>query len=300
MHGMNRPELLTPSTPVEAPGGSSASTGRAEALRLLAAQFEAVLLSQMLSAMRTSVFGDEESSGFGSGPLADALYTELSLALSRAGGLGIGDALLEPLMKATESGEHLDAPGAPGPGALSGWPSSAGLPSAMNLPAAIGLTTAAGLPGTSSSTKTTAFDAAAAVATAVPPRAALFEGRLSSAFGWREHPVTGGVKFHSGVDIAMPEGRDVPAARAGEVTFAGEQGGYGLTVVIDHGNGVSTRYAHLSELRVKEGERVADGQTIGLSGATGRVTGPHLHFEVLEHGRPVDPSAGIGRLYASR
>jgi murein DD-endopeptidase MepM/ murein hydrolase activator NlpD len=131
-------------------------------------------------------------------------------------------------------------------------------------------------------------------------RAALFDGALTSSFGWRQHPISGGMKFHQGVDIAMPSGRDVPAAQAGQVAFAGEQGAYGLTVVINHGDGVSTRYAHLSAIHVKAGERVGDGQTIAQSGATGRVTGAHLHFEVLENGEPIDPAAGVGRLYAAR
>ena len=281
MRGMDHVELPGAGTPVEGAHGPQGQAQTPEQLRLLAAQFEAMLLSQMLSSMRSSMFGDDEDAGFAKGPLADAMYTELSLALSRAGGFGMADAMLDPIMRQTGidiggAGEGTFAlPGMPQPAGLAAFPS--GLPQAIP---------ATGAPVSSG--------AAPAL------REALFEGRLSSNFGWREHPVTGGLKFHQGVDIAMPEGRDVPAARAGEVTFAGEQGGYGLTVVIDHGGGVSTRYAHLSELKVQQGDRVTDGQTIALSGATGRVTGAHLHFEVLDQGRPIDPAAGVGRLYASR
>jgi murein DD-endopeptidase MepM/ murein hydrolase activator NlpD len=233
-----------------------------EQLRLLAAQFESMLLSQMLSQMRSSMFDDEEGdAGFAKGPLGDAMYSELSLALSRAGGFGLADSMLGPLMR--EAGE-----------------------------AGAGTTGAYGMPASSTISMPDVSGPAM--------RSALFDGALTSSFGWRQHPVSGGMKFHQGVDIAMPVGRDVPAARAGQVTFAGEQGGYGLTVVVNHGDGVSTRYAHLSEIKVKAGEAVADGQSIALSGATGRVTGAHLHFEVLENGQPIDPATGVGRLYAGR
>lgn len=236
-----------------------------EQLRLLAAQFESMLLSQMLTQMRSTLFDDEEDAGigFGKGPLADAMYSELSLALSRAGGFGLTDSLMGPLMRQAGDQEA----GATG----------IAMPSIpVTMPPATGVSMGE---------------------SAAP---AIFHGRISSAFGWRDHPITGGAKFHRGVDIAMPAGRDVPAARAGRVTFAGEQGGYGLTVVVNHGDGIATRYAHLSELHVRAGDGVAEGQTIAQSGATGRVTGAHLHFEVLQDGEPVDPAAGLGRFYAQR
>ena len=124
----------------------------------------------------------------------------------------------------------------------------------------------------------------AAVSVAMP-------GRMSSGYGWRKDPIDGHVKFHKGVDIAMPAGQDVPSARAGEVTFAGDVSGYGLTVVVKHDDRTSTRYAHLSEILVAPGDAVNAGQTIAHSGATGRATGPHLHFEVLEAGQAVDPGS---------
>ena len=233
-----------------------------EQLRQLAAQFEALLLSQMLQQMRSSLFDDNDSdSGFAKGPLGDAMYTELSLSLSRAGGFGLAESMMEPLLR--ESGTVM-------PAGAGGFGMPAAATAAMTM----------------------------ADTTAPVTRNALFEGTLTSSFGWRQHPISGGAKFHKGVDIAMPIGREVPVAQAGQVTFAGDQGAYGLTVVVAHGNGVSTRYAHLSELRVQAGDTVGDGQTIALSGATGRVTGAHLHFEVLDNGKPIDPSDGIGRLYA--
>jgi murein DD-endopeptidase MepM/ murein hydrolase activator NlpD len=210
-----------------------------EQLRALAAQFESLLVSQMLQQMRQSMFDESDtSSGFNSGPLADSLFAELSVALSRAGGFGLGQSLMEPLERAAGT------TGAPTP-------------------------------------------SEATVAAA--PAAALARAVRTSEFGWRRDPVSGDVRFHKGVDLAMPVGQDVPVARGGSVVSAGALSGYGQTVVVAHGDGTSTRYAHLSEILVQPGETVAAGQTIAKSGATGRVTGPHLHFEVLRDGIPVDP-----------
>jgi murein DD-endopeptidase MepM/ murein hydrolase activator NlpD len=112
---------------------------------------------------------------------------------------------------------------------------------------------------------------------------------VTSAYGWRQDPFTGEAKFHKGIDLRAAEGSDVAAAGAGRVTFAGVSGGYGTTVVVEHPNGLSTRYAHLSGIRVKVGDEIAAGQVIGLAGSTGRATAAHLHFEVLEDGVQVDP-----------
>jgi murein DD-endopeptidase MepM/ murein hydrolase activator NlpD len=114
---------------------------------------------------------------------------------------------------------------------------------------------------------------------------------VSSKFGWRQDPLTGQATFHHGVDIAVAYGHDVRAAADGVVSFAGVQNGYGNTVVIDHEGGRQTRYAHLSQELVRAGDVVSEGQVLGKSGNSGRTTGPHLHFEMLVNGRPVDPVA---------
>lgn len=116
--------------------------------------------------------------------------------------------------------------------------------------------------------------------------------RLSSVFGRRNHPVLGGVRMHTGIDYAAPVGTEVSATGAGRIVFAGTSRGYGLTVDIDHGGGVVTRYAHLSEIAatVEKGTRVKAGTRIGAVGATGLVSGPNLHYEVRVDGRPVDPT----------
>jgi len=105
---------------------------------------------------------------------------------------------------------------------------------------------------------------------------------ISSIFGTRVHPVTGQVRFHQGTDLAAPEGTPVVAAFSGRVEIAGWLGGYGLIVVISHGDTHETRYAHLSEVLVKPGQEIKQGNVIGLVGSTGMATGPHLHFEIWQ------------------
>lgn len=103
---------------------------------------------------------------------------------------------------------------------------------------------------------------------------------ISSAFGWRLHPVGGEMRFHSGTDLGAPQGTPVLAAFSGKVDIADLVGGYGLTIVLQHNKGVEqTLYAHLSEVFVKPGEEVKQGEVIGRVGSTGLSTGPHLHFE---------------------
>jgi murein DD-endopeptidase MepM/ murein hydrolase activator NlpD len=131
--------------------------------------------------------------------------------------------------------------------------------------------------------------ASPAVIDSVPSRPPVVPESVNSTFGWRSDPITGRPRFHNGVDIAAAYGSNVEAAGAGRVAFAGAQGGYGETVLIDHGGGRQTRYAHLSELLVKAGDTVQAGQVVGRAGSSGRSTGPHLHFEVLVNGTPVDP-----------
>ncbi|AEH51013.1 LysM peptidoglycan-binding domain-containing protein [Pseudothermotoga thermarum] len=115
-------------------------------------------------------------------------------------------------------------------------------------------------------------------------------GTLSSPFGYRIHPITKKYSFHSGIDISAPEGTPVFASTSGVVTFAGENGGYGLMVEIKSGN-VVTRYAHLSKITVYVGQNVSQGTLIGRVGSTGLTTGPHLHFEIVVAGNATNPLA---------
>ncbi|MBC6428598.1 MAG: M23 family metallopeptidase [Cellvibrionales bacterium] len=120
-------------------------------------------------------------------------------------------------------------------------------------------------------------------------------GWLSSRFGMRADPFTGKQAWHNGVDIAAKHGTDVLAVASGVVSFAGERGGYGQLVEITHENGFVTRYGHSSEIYVAAGDIVKKGQVISAMGSTGRSTGSHVHFEVLKHGRAVDPASYIRR-----
>lgn len=114
-------------------------------------------------------------------------------------------------------------------------------------------------------------------------------GPITSPFGWRTHPIFGTQRFHTGIDIGADYGDAVVASDGGVVIYADWMGGYGKAVIIDHGGGISTLYAHNSELLVSEGQKVYKGQQISRVGTTGYSTGPHLHFEVREGGSPVNP-----------
>ena len=229
----------------------------------VAREFEAMLLAQMVRQLRETLEASEEdeeeggSLGLGDQTMMETIDVELARELSKAGGIGLAKVLRESMMRAT--------PGTAAPAQLA--PAGTESPSA---PVAI-------------PTPTTA--AMAAVPVSWP-----LDGAQTSAYGWRTDPFHGTRRFHSGVDLKAAYGREVPAAAAGKVSFAGEQGGYGLTVLLDHGNGTQTRYAHLSSLSVEAGEEVARGTLVGRVGSTGRSTGPHLHFEVLVAGRAVDPA----------
>lgn len=122
-------------------------------------------------------------------------------------------------------------------------------------------------------------------------------GYISSAFGKRNDPFTGRKAFHKGVDIPAKPGTPIHAIGAGVVIYAGKKSGYGRMVEIDHGNGYTTRYAHVSKTLVNVGDRVSKGTDVAEVGSTGRSTGPHLHLELLKNGKQVNPRK---RLYSAR
>jgi len=120
-------------------------------------------------------------------------------------------------------------------------------------------------------------------------------GALTSPYGWRIHPIFGDRRLHTGIDLRGSTGEPIHAAANGTVILAGTWGGYGRTVVVDHGGGLSTLYAHASRIAASEGEEVLAGEVVAYVGCTGFCTGPHLHFEVREVGSPVDPMLYLPR-----
>jgi len=125
--------------------------------------------------------------------------------------------------------------------------------------------------------------------TSIPSAMPAASYKLSSSFGYRRDPINGRGAMHNGLDFKAAYGTSILAAADGVVTFAGWQGGYGKTIEITHGNGLMTRYAHLSRLEIQKGQKVERGLQIGRMGSTGRSTGTHLHFEVRHNGRAINP-----------
>lgn len=121
------------------------------------------------------------------------------------------------------------------------------------------------------------------------------EGYISSDFGWRSDPFTGKQSLHEGLDIGVWYNTPVLATGDGRIKFAGMKGSYGYLVIIDHGYGFETRYAHLNKVKVKKGQKVSRGDIIAYSGNTGRSNGPHLHYEVRKNNIPQNPRNYIGR-----
>lgn len=112
---------------------------------------------------------------------------------------------------------------------------------------------------------------------------------ITSGFGRRNDPVHGGLAVHKGIDIGGQNGTEVFAPADGTIIFVGKRGGYGNVIVVDHGYGLQTHYAHLSKFRCTVGDHVKRGDTLADMGSTGKSTGPHLHYEVRRYGRPLDP-----------
>jgi murein DD-endopeptidase MepM/ murein hydrolase activator NlpD len=121
------------------------------------------------------------------------------------------------------------------------------------------------------------------------------KGYMSSRYGWRSDPITGKRSMHTGLDFAGKAGSEIVAVASGVVSWTGKNSGYGNVVEISHGDDLITRYAHNKENLVVSGDLVRKGETIALMGSSGRVTGPHVHFEVYKNGRAVDPSSYVAR-----
>ena len=277
--------------------GAVADAGRTDKQRLaaVAAEFESMLLVQMLRDMRTSGSWDTGGDGdtLGAETFFETLDVELASHLSKAKGLGLGKQLLGML-----DGQTPRTAGA----AIGSAAANAAMPgSAESKSAGLASASLAGIaPALKAGAAAYAGSRAAAAAAALAPLslepsaagASLTApaGTITSDYGWRNDPLNGAQKFHRGIDLRAAYGQDVHSAGPGRVIFSGEQGGYGTTVVVEHANGVQTRYAHLSDALVRTGEEVGAQAVIGRAGRSGRATGTHLHFEVIAQGRHVDPA----------
>lgn len=261
------------------PAGLSAGKDTPEARAEAAKQFEALLLGELMKAMRaTASFGEEEGDAFARGTYGEMF--DQALVESSAGGLGIAQ-LFERQTSggATASGMTTRVAA---PHRVSAYREAA---SAIEpLGHAHGPKDRDGL--------TTSFDGGVPTPGLWP----VDGGVQSSGYGFRTHPIHGDKRFHSGLDIAAPEGREIRAVQRGTVTYAQRHPGYGNMVEITHPDGIVTRYAHASRLHVRVGDVVDTGEAIADVGSTGQSTGPHLHFEVRDGSRRLNPETYLERL----
>ena len=258
-----------------------------------------MLMLQMVHQMRQSIsFDDEKEQGLGNETMTDTFDVEFSRYLAKSGGIGLGGLIerqLSKQMAASPTPEESDLSAAAanaGSARVSASVRTTASVPISSLPASVAPTSAA---PASAAPASPAPDAAAGsafskTAAGISSLTMPLESETTSGFGWRKDPLGHGRRFHSGVDLRAAYGTDVPSAAAGNVTFAGDQGGYGTMVVVRHEDGFETRYAHLSSAAVQVGDRVDAGQALGRVGSTGRSTGPHLHFEVRRNGQQLDPT----------
>jgi murein DD-endopeptidase MepM/ murein hydrolase activator NlpD len=309
--------LPTPATPIDLSQSFALDTkanGKNDAAQAatLAQEFEAMLLLQMVRGMRQSLLtDDEQGEGLGQETMTDTFDAEFARYLAQKGGLGLQDFIKTQVTKNSNAGSAgADSTKAAG---TQIQPNTA-IPAHTAVPATpIRHSDSPAGPVTANSAAAASVDAAgtkiaasggAGIDASARGVDDSEEGELTrpldgaattSKFGWRPDPFHGRRRFHSGVDLKAAYGTEVPAAGHGRVTFSGERGGYGTLVVIQHEDGVETRYAHLAATEVREGDRVESGQTIGRVGSSGRSTGAHLHFEVLVNGTRVDPERLVSR-----
>jgi len=130
-------------------------------------------------------------------------------------------------------------------------------------------------------------------AAGLPLSTPMSKGSITSRFGVRTDPFRRRPAMHTGIDFRSPTGQPARATAAGKVVSAGYEGGYGNMVEIDHGGGITTRFAHLSKITAKKGQTIAKGDVVGNTGSTGRSTGPHLHYEIRVNGKAIDPMTFI-------
>jgi murein DD-endopeptidase MepM/ murein hydrolase activator NlpD len=232
-------------------------------LKKVTKEFESIFIGQLLKVMRETI----EESGLMEGGFGKSIYTELfdqevSLSMAEHGALGIGNLLYRNMEKrlsesvpSNEASKELQPPAQASPSNSEVSMQNESEISDLQLPVC---------------------------------------APVSSSFGLRKDPFSHNIRFHKGLDLAAPEGTSVIAALPGKVIEAKYEAGYGNTIVLQHANGIQTRYGHLADMNVKAGDVVGSEDVLGTVGQTGRSTGPHLHFEVTRMGEPVNPLIAAG------
>lgn len=243
-----------------------AAPTQAEQAKTAAKQLEAFFLRQILAEARPQGGGGIDG-GFAGDTFKQMLDEQLADKMAGAGGLGLAHMFEKQL---------------------------ANVPGAQTLPSP-----AAVLPATHSAnpmpaTTVPLHELMGPKLEGAPQFALPAIGRRASGYGERIDPINHTTSIHPGFDIAAPTGARVAAAAEGEVVHAGPAGTYGNLVTVRHANGFETRYAHLSKVLVKPGDKVLVGQQVGEVGSTGRSTGPHLHFEIRKQGKALDPADYLG------
>jgi murein DD-endopeptidase MepM/ murein hydrolase activator NlpD len=261
----------------------SPSRGRPEDLRERAHAFEAMLTASLFQNLSSSLTGATDPSS-PLGKLDGLLWLELARELSTRRTIGLADMVERELAKSPRApGERADQNqqdqqdelGNLGPVGRAEAPSKREPARNANADA---------------DTVSIPFAHRDAASESDPYEwIAPVDGRITSAFGRRRDPIDASTRFHGGIDVAAVEGTTVRAPADGEVVFSGPRKGYGNTVILEHVGGLQTVYAHLREIDVRPGDRLARGEKLGEVGQTGRATGPHLHFEVRKGGSQEDP-----------
>jgi murein DD-endopeptidase MepM/ murein hydrolase activator NlpD len=261
----------------------SLSRDRPEDLRERAHEFEAMLTASLFQNLSNSLTGGTDPSS-PMGKLDGLLWLELARELSARRTIGLADMVERELAKSPRA-----------PGGRAGQQNQLGqldqLGQAGNR-GSIGGAEAPSIPEPARDPDTVSIPPAHrdAASDSDPYKwMAPVDGRITSAFGRRTDPIDASTRFHGGIDVAALEGTMVRAPADGEVVFSGPRNGYGNTVILEHVGGLQTVYAHLREIDVRRGDRLARGEKLGEVGQTGRATGPHLHFEVRRGGSREDP-----------
>jgi flagellar protein FlgJ len=296
-----------------------------EAIRQVAIQFESLFLHQVFKTMRATVpEGELSDAGFGGKVFTDMLDQQYADMASSTGQLGIADAIvrqftagdLDPeamlrqevrLNRSAALASSVGQLGASSLGQL-GAVASGQLGASSTRPTGQlanpdvtarqftgGDLDPQAMPrGEVKPNRSAALAAYAGAHAETGWTRPIAGARVSSHFGMRKLGDEDHARQHHGIDMAAPTGTPIRAARTGTVVFAGRRGGYGNTIIVDHGGEQETLYAHADTLAVKKGDRVIRGQEIATVGSTGRSTGPHLHFEIRRRGVAIDPAAPLG------